>query len=320
MTITVNSVNDNPIAVDDTASAQTQVGSITIDVLANDSTGPETNETLTIESVSTGSAGGSITIVNNQIRYTPADSFSGTETFTYTISDGNGGTDTATVSVSVTNFAEGGVVGRVYTDRNNNGSLDTDELGVQGIRLHLTGTDMNGAAVSKMVFTNSTGQFSLDEVLPGSYTLSQDATPFLIDGAESMTGSGEAAMGSNSFTFELTSDGLNGSEFNFAVRGLDPKFSIWDALASSSRDGAYAAVDSQGQLWAENLEGWDDYEITSVTMGSNGTSFVISALDDNGSPVSKTVDMNDRRLVRVIGQEGDAYLVRIVGSATEFFG
>ncbi|MEZ6117194.1 MAG: SdrD B-like domain-containing protein [Pirellulaceae bacterium] len=133
---------------------------------------------------------------------------------------------------------EGGVVGRVYTDRNNNGSLDTDELGVQGIRLHLTGTDMNGAAVSRMFFTNSTGQFSLDEVLPGSYTLSQDATPFWIDGAESMTGSGEASMGSNSFTFELTSDGLNGTEFNFAVRGLDPKFSIWDALASSSRDGS----------------------------------------------------------------------------------
>ena len=93
--ITVRSVNDAPIAKDDSI---TPDGVTTIDVLANDSSGPDPGETLVVTDVSQ-PAHGSAAIVGNQIVYTPAPGFVGMDTFTYTISDGHGGTATATVTI-----------------------------------------------------------------------------------------------------------------------------------------------------------------------------------------------------------------------------
>ena len=76
-----------------------------IDVLANDSTAPDTGETLTITGV-TQPAGGTVVITGggSGLTFQPASpDFAGTTTFTYTVSDGNGGTDTATVTMTVTN-------------------------------------------------------------------------------------------------------------------------------------------------------------------------------------------------------------------------
>jgi hypothetical protein len=74
-----------------------------INVLGNDSSLPESNETLTITAVTQG-ANGSVTIVNDglNVSYAPAANFFGADSFTYTISDGNGGAATATVNVNVT--------------------------------------------------------------------------------------------------------------------------------------------------------------------------------------------------------------------------
>ncbi len=72
-----------------------------LDVLTNDTLGPDTGETLTVTAV-TQPANGSVTLSGGVVRYTPAANFNGTTTFTYTVSDGNGGTDTATVTVTVT--------------------------------------------------------------------------------------------------------------------------------------------------------------------------------------------------------------------------
>ncbi|MFL5347092.1 MAG: Ig-like domain-containing protein [Hyalangium sp.] len=102
--ITVTPVNDPPSAVDDTAQVTQGSTENSIDVLANDTSAPETEETLTVSGVTQGNHNGTVTITDGgtRIHYTPAPGFSGTETFTYTLSDGNGGTDSATVTVTVT--------------------------------------------------------------------------------------------------------------------------------------------------------------------------------------------------------------------------
>jgi VCBS repeat-containing protein len=99
VTITINGVNDPPVAVDDsdTTPADTRV---TIDVLNNDA--DSDGDTMTVDSVTQGTHG-SVTYNAANVTYTPDVSFSGTDSFTYTISDGNGGTDTASVTVTVTN-------------------------------------------------------------------------------------------------------------------------------------------------------------------------------------------------------------------------
>ncbi|MBX2862582.1 MAG: tandem-95 repeat protein, partial [Leptolyngbyaceae cyanobacterium MAG.088] len=98
VSVTVNGVNDVPVANDDTATTE-QNTAVQVQVLANDT--DVDSDALTILSVSAGN-NGSTSIENNQILYTPNADFVGTDSFTYEISDGNGGTDTATVSVTVT--------------------------------------------------------------------------------------------------------------------------------------------------------------------------------------------------------------------------
>ena len=100
--VTVNSVNDAPNAVDDTAST-TEITPVNINVIAND-TDIEGNA-LTVTSVTQPANGAVANIGNGTVTYTAHLGFTGTDTFTYTISDGNGGTSTATVTVTVNQAA-----------------------------------------------------------------------------------------------------------------------------------------------------------------------------------------------------------------------
>ncbi len=98
VSVTVTSVNDPPVANDDSASTPYQTA-VAVPVLANDtdvdgdllgvvSVGAASNGTVTI------GPGGSVT-------YTPAAGYSGPDAFTYMAGDGAGGTDTGAVSVTV---------------------------------------------------------------------------------------------------------------------------------------------------------------------------------------------------------------------------
>ena len=98
-TVTVNAqANRDPSALNDTASMDEDGAPILIAALANDSD-PD-SDPLTITSV-VAPANGTAVIVGDQIRYTPAADFNGTNTFSYSISDGRGGTASAFITVTV---------------------------------------------------------------------------------------------------------------------------------------------------------------------------------------------------------------------------
>jgi uncharacterized protein (TIGR03382 family) len=101
VTVTANDTNDPPVADDDSFTVAEDSGATAFNVLANDSSGPDTGETLTITAV-TQPANGTVVLAGGVVSFTPAPNFNGSTTFTYTLSDGNGGTDTANVTVTVT--------------------------------------------------------------------------------------------------------------------------------------------------------------------------------------------------------------------------
>lgn len=88
--------NTAPVANNDVASSSGET--VTISVLNNDSDAD--GDALSVSSLS-GVNGQAVINSNGTISFTPANGFSGTETFSYTVSDGKGGSDSAQVSVTV---------------------------------------------------------------------------------------------------------------------------------------------------------------------------------------------------------------------------
>ncbi len=125
-------LRDDGTAVAAVADAVTlrQDTSTRIDVLANDS--DPVGEGLLIASV-TNARQGSVQIVDNEVLYTPAAGFHGTDSFSYSVQDGGGAQSTAAVAVRVLRFS----------DINDNGIDDYEECDCTDIRA-ITGVHGSG--------------------------------------------------------------------------------------------------------------------------------------------------------------------------------
>ncbi|OCP56457.1 tandem-95 repeat protein [Vibrio parahaemolyticus] len=95
--LSVNRVNDAPVAKDDIATTQEDTA-VTIDVLPNDS--DVDGDKLSIQSASVPEAQGKVEIVDGKLVFTPAENFHGDAEITYTLTEG-ALTDQATVNVTV---------------------------------------------------------------------------------------------------------------------------------------------------------------------------------------------------------------------------
>jgi len=94
--VTVNPLNDTPVALDDSVNVNA-TGLSVIDVLGNDM--DVDGDSLTVTSAT--ATNGAVTInADGTLNYAPDDNVSGLDTITYEVSDGNGGTSTATVTVN----------------------------------------------------------------------------------------------------------------------------------------------------------------------------------------------------------------------------
>lgn len=96
--VTVNPLNDAPLAVDDAAFTEANTA-VVVDLLANDS--DVDGDSLSIVSVTQGSNGHVSDGGDGSVVYAPDNGFSGLDAFAYTVSDGAGGSDTASVTIIV---------------------------------------------------------------------------------------------------------------------------------------------------------------------------------------------------------------------------
>ncbi len=113
VTVTVNPVNDAPVADDDSATVA-EDGSVLVDVLNGDT--DVEGDTLSINSVGSATSG-TVAIESGKVRYTPNANFFGSDSFTYQVCDNNSSSgangslcDTATVNVTVTAVNDAPVV------------------------------------------------------------------------------------------------------------------------------------------------------------------------------------------------------------------
>ena len=98
VTITIDAVNDLPVAYDDSATTDEDTP-VNIDVLANDTDAD--GDILSVISVATPTNGYAMVELDSTITYSPNADYEGPDWFIYTVSDGNGSTDSANVTISI---------------------------------------------------------------------------------------------------------------------------------------------------------------------------------------------------------------------------
>ncbi|SIR00680.1 hypothetical protein SAMN05878282_112109 [Aquipseudomonas alcaligenes] len=131
VTITVNEVNDAPVASNrNMTTAEDTAGNVTL--VASDIDG----DSLTYSLVTPpNSAHGTVTISGNVATFTPKPNWNGTTSFTYRANDGTANSNTATVSVTVTPVNDGPAV--------NDATLTLDEDTTATLTLAVSDVDMS---------------------------------------------------------------------------------------------------------------------------------------------------------------------------------
>lgn len=73
------------------------------------------------------------------------------------------------------------VAGRVFRDFNDNGTFDANDTGIGSVTMTLTGTDVNGTAVSRTTTTLADGSYAFTLLNQGNYSVTQGTTsePYL---------------------------------------------------------------------------------------------------------------------------------------------
>ncbi|MCK5635375.1 MAG: tandem-95 repeat protein, partial [Anaerolineales bacterium] len=252
--ITVDSINDDPIALPDTATTDEDTP-VVIDVLGNDSD-PADGDTLSVASAGAGAAFG--TVVNNggNVTYIPAAEFLSVgqvqnDTFSYTVSDGNGGTATSTVSVDISGRNDDPVA---VNDTSSMGAFD--------------------APLSIPVLTNDYDVDALDTVSIISFdTVSTNGGSITQSGDNLVYNPSGFHHPTNPDTFNyLIADGNGGADSaTVSILVNDPPSAVDDIGIYSVDEDQTLNVSAPGVLGNDNEPNGDSLTVSVISGVSNGS-------------------------------------------------
>ena len=274
VSITVNAVNDAPVAVDDAYTVPEDSEPVTLDVLANDF--DVDGDDLTIRNVR--QHNGIVHIqLNGTLTYEPTPNFSGVDEFFYSIDDGSG-LDPVEATIRVT------VSGSNDVPVADDASFSVDEDGA--LAGTLSGSDVDG---DDLTFALASGS-------------SNGSAAVASDGSFTYTPSADY-NGSDSFTFTVN-DGTVDSDpatVSFTVNAVNDNPVITSATtASGTEDEPFTytatASDIDGDALTFTFTGlpaWVSFSGATVSgtpgEGDGNFSFTITADDNNGGSASQTV-------------------------------
>lgn len=270
VSITVKSVNDAPVAVNDSATTN-EDSPVTLNVKANDT--DVDGDTLKVTSTTNGTHGSVVINANGTVTYTPAANYNGPDSFTYTISDSNGGNGTATVTVTVNsvNDAPTAADQSVTTNEDVAKSITLGANDIDGdiLTYAITQLPANG--------TLSVGGTDITEVGP----ITGNVVKYTPDANYPL---GTMNDGSDSFTF-VANDGTvesNEAEVSITITAVCDAPVVQGDSYSVDEDNTLS-VDAPGVLGNdEELDG-ETLHAVKVTGPSHGT----LTLNDNGSFIYK---------------------------------
>ncbi len=280
--ITVNNVNDPPIANDDSASVPEDSIDFAINVTAND-TDLLDGDSLTVESASMATGGtGSVTPSGGNVLYTPPPDFTGPATINYTISDGNGGTDSASVAVTVTNVNDPPVAvddtATVNEDSSNNSiNVTSNDTDVDGDNLSVSAASTGTGSVTfggdNVIYTppaNFSGVATVD------YTVS-DGNGGTDDGVLTVTVTNQNDPPTANPDTLTVSEDSNNNVVNVLLNDDDPDGDSLTVTGASATNGSTALLGNGNIRYTPD----PDY------FGSDTISYSIS--DGNGGTDDSTV-------------------------------
>ncbi len=281
--VTVNPVNDGPVAVDDVATTNEDTP-VVIGVLGNDS--DIDGDALTVTDAI--SPDGTVVInPDGTITFTPNPDFNGPTTITYTISDGNGGTSTATVAVTVDAVNDPPVA--------NMDSATTDEDTPVDIAVLANDTDVDGDPLTVTAADAPNGTVTINP--DGTVTYVPDPD---FNGTDTITYTiSDGQGGFSTSTVEVTVNAVNDAPVTTPIAPQNDNDADVIALDVSSNfsdvDGDSLTFTATGlppglSIDADgNITGTIDPDASQGGPGADGIySVTVTADDGNGGTVDQT--------------------------------
>jgi hypothetical protein len=272
VTLTINAINDAPVALDNTAQLQEE-GQFEVNVLGNDSDVDE-GDSLDVSSVTVVSdaTNGQTSVTNTgAIIYTANANFFGNDSFTYTVKDSQGAvSNVATVTMTVTSVNDKPVASAQAQTLDEDGS----------ILLTLVATDVDQDTLSYRI---------VDEVTKGSLVQQSNDSWLYTPTAN--------ANGADSFTFvandgEVDSDAVTVS---LTITPINDQPTLAGQALSTDEDTPLTVT-----LSGEDIEG-QSLSYTVVTDAVNGS----VSLTGNSLVYTPNSDFNGSDSVSVVANDGE---------------
>jgi hypothetical protein len=102
----------------------------------------------------------------------------------------------------------------VYVDANDNAIRETGEVGIPGVTVTLTGIDMDGNTVTRSTSTAADGSYSFDELLAGTYTITEIQPSGFADGRDT-SGTQGGTVANDIISGIVLTGGANGTDYRF---------------------------------------------------------------------------------------------------------
>ena len=282
--MTINGVNDNPDADDDSDSTPEDTA-VTVDVLDNDDD-VDTGDSLSVVSVTQGSNG---TVTNNgsDVTYSPDPNYFGSDTFTYTVEDNQGGTDTATVTINVSETDDVVVLGNSLVITNGDPTpSSTDDTDFGSTALFLGTVDHTFAIENRgNIDLSLTGSplVSMGGAHPADFTVtSQPTTPVSSGGSTTFSVQFDpSGAGVRTAVISIVNDDST-TPYTFAIQGTGVE-------NDTDLDGVIDNVEGGGDRDNDGVPNYQDYDPTGYFYNESTGEIITGGLVSASGPGAVTV-------------------------------